>query len=103
MHLVSPITSVHVPHPASQSVPDPVICHCHGVRESAIRAAIRTQNAASVSELTTRTSAGSACSACVRRLRQLIEGHPAPPATGRCSFCTRCRSIAALCQCEQAA
>lgn len=81
---------------------DSVVCHCHQVRASDIKAAIGLLDADSVEKVSLCTRAGTGCGACRCRVQRMLAGLPAT-CGGPCGFCTGCNSIKKLCTCDAVA
>ena len=86
---------------AAPKTGDSVVCHCHQVRASEIKSAMRAHRLDSVEAVTLCTRAGSGCGACRCRVQRMVMGLPTD--CGPCAFCTGCNSIKKLCTCDAAA
>ncbi len=80
---------------------DPIVCHCHNVRESQIRDAVAREGAETVAEVSSKTCAGGSCQACHCKIKRVLKGEPAICASPF-SFCSVCNTIGTLCICKAA-
>jgi len=85
---------------ASAGPADPIVCHCHQVRESEVRAVIERDSEDGVEGVGQRLGAGTGCGACRCKVQRLLAGLPIN--CGPCGFCTGCGTIKKLCTCEPA-
>lgn len=77
---------------------DQLVCHCHQVTESEIKSVIHNDCVDNVKDIGLRTKAGTGCTGCHCKIQRLLAGKPLN--CGSCSFCHGCKSIRALCACE---
>jgi NAD(P)H-nitrite reductase large subunit len=64
-----------------------IVCHCHGVSDRQIRAAVRFEGAACVDDVSAACDAGSGCGGCLPLVEEILEaegvahrvGSHAPP------------------------
>jgi bacterioferritin-associated ferredoxin len=58
-----------------EDCPERLVCHCLGIGESTIVAALTTQQVRTVKDLCRLTGAGDGCMACRRRLAEYVDRH----------------------------
>jgi len=77
---------------------DGPLCHCTGVAEGEVHAAVQECGLTTVEEVGAETGAGTGCGACRCRIQRVLGGLPAK-CGGRFDYCYGCGSIASICSC----